>query len=322
MPVNSSNKWLTRITAIAIAGLVGCSSTESPPSTMIDGAVIAAVTTPPSPGPRVQDDAPELLARARQAMREGRMASPAGDNATDYYLALRGHLPDDPDVASALIELQPYVLLAAEQAIAGSDIEDATRLLAAMAGIDSGAPSLPRLRTSLAAAEQRIAQALADEQASPGAQAIAAAAARGTAPPAPPPTLRPAASPQPGLEAQLPAMVETAGTQGPEPVPTRPVAVATPAEAPATRVPSQPRLLRDVAPRYPIHALRRGLSGWVRVSFIVRPDGSVDNPRLIASQPEGVFDQAALAVARQWRFEESPQATTIVRDVQFEAPKS
>lgn len=317
--MNNRNRWWDGVAlgTIALVGvMVGCSPAEPPPATT-EAAPAAMVTAPPSPVAEVSGDAPALLGRARQAMREGRLTSPAGDSATDYYLALRDHWPDDAGVTAALIELQPYVLLAAEQAIAGGDLADATRLLTAMAGIDTAAPALPRLRAGLAAAEQRIAQATAEARLA--AEAITVAAARDAASRAPSLTTPPSTSPAADPGTAQPAVAELETARRPEPAPTRST-VATAVEPPVTRAPAQPRLLRDVAPRYPINALRRGLSGWVRVAFTVRPDGSVDNPQLIASQPEGVFDQAALAVARQWRFEAGTQATTIVREVRFEAP--
>ena len=56
-------------------------------------------------------------ARGRQALREQRIYTPAGDNAMEYYIALRKK-SDKPDASaeSALMDLQPYAVIAAEQA--------------------------------------------------------------------------------------------------------------------------------------------------------------------------------------------------------------
>ena len=51
-------------------------------------------------------------------MREQRIYTPAGDNAMEYYIALRKKTEKpDPSAESALMDLQPYAVIAAEQAI-------------------------------------------------------------------------------------------------------------------------------------------------------------------------------------------------------------
>lgn len=58
-------------------------------------------------------------------------------------------------------------------------------------------------------------------------------------------------------------------------------------------------------PEYPRHARRRGLEGWVELSFVVDEAGV---PRSISpreSEPAGIFDQAAKKALEQWRFDPS-----------------
>src|SRR5688572_2951243 len=64
----------------------------------------------------------ELKKRGSQALREQRLYAPAGDNAMEYYLALRKK-SDKPDASaeSALMDLQPYAVIAAEQALGRED---------------------------------------------------------------------------------------------------------------------------------------------------------------------------------------------------------
>src|SRR5688500_7319502 len=64
----------------------------------------------------------ELKKRGSQALREQRLYAPAGDNAMEYYLALRKR-SDKPDASaeSALMDLQPYAVIAAEQAVGRED---------------------------------------------------------------------------------------------------------------------------------------------------------------------------------------------------------
>ena len=60
--------------------------------------------------------------------------------------------------------------------------------------------------------------------------------------------------------------------------------------------------LVKVAPIYPNRAASRGIEGWVRVEFTIRPDGSVADAVVVQAQPEAVFDDAALDAINQWQF--------------------
>src|SRR3546814_3579299 len=65
-----------------------------------------------SPPKAVSDEvaalsADDLRKKASQAYQDSRLYAPAGDNAMEYYLALRDKLPGDPGVSSALADLLP-----------------------------------------------------------------------------------------------------------------------------------------------------------------------------------------------------------------------
>ena len=55
-------------------------------------------------------------------------------------------------------------------------------------------------------------------------------------------------------------------------------------------------------PQYPYQAARRGIEGWVKVAFRVTAKGTVEDVRVLESEPPGVFDQAALDAVSRWRF--------------------
>jgi protein TonB len=81
--------------------------------------------------------ADELRTRGRQALREQRIYTPAGDNAMEYYIALRKKTEKpDPSAESALMDLQPYAVIAAEQAIGRKDYLEAERLRALIAAAE------------------------------------------------------------------------------------------------------------------------------------------------------------------------------------------
>jgi TonB family protein len=58
----------------------------------------------------------------------------------------------------------------------------------------------------------------------------------------------------------------------------------------------------DVEPVYPKEALRRQVRGKVELAYTVRADGHPDDFTVISAQPPGIFDQAAVEAARQWRY--------------------
>ncbi|MHB8911541.1 MAG: energy transducer TonB [Lysobacter sp.] len=295
-------KW---VFVFALVGVAGCGRQGGPaPGTT---ASVVAVRAPA--------DVPveALQSRAETALRERRYYAPVGDSAIDHYLALRDRTPGDPGVAAALTELQPYLLIAGEQALLGGDLVETQRLLVLLARVDDNAPALPRLRDGLRRAQraqQLLASAAADTAAAatrkPAALAAADSGNTVAVVPAPPPASRPQPSP-----------IEPAAVPRP--------ASAPPALAPAVTlaaVPSAlPKLLKDAQPRYPLNALKRKIEGSVRVAFSVEPDGSIAGLRVVSATPVGLFDDAALAAVTRWRFEATGRRVETQRTLSFRLPK-
>ncbi|KFN46655.1 energy transducer TonB [Arenimonas metalli] len=286
-------------------------------------ATAPAADAPGEPAPAAAI-APTDEAGLRQAVREAtsaqRVYAPAGDNAIEYYLALRDLRPEDPAVATALMELLPYAVIGSEQAVGREDFTEARRLLGLIERTDANAPALSRLRESIAAAEasaarrliaEAEAEKLREQQAAEQAAAaererqLAEQAARQTPAPAAaaPVAAAPAAAPAPPAAAAAAPRVSANGI-GTEVPPTRAAAV-------------EPRLISAPPPRYPLTAMRRKLEGQVTLEFTVQPDGSVSSPRVVSATPEGVFDEAALVAVSRWRFEPMPRAVTTRRQLQF-----
>jgi TonB family protein len=76
----------------------------------------------------------------------------------------------------------------------------------------------------------------------------------------------------------------------------------------------------EVSPRYPEVAQAQGLEGYVDLSFTVTAQGTVENPVVTASEPGSVFDAAALAAVRQWRYlaDEDRAPTTVTHRIDFD----
>ncbi|MGI9233028.1 MAG: energy transducer TonB [Woeseiaceae bacterium] len=76
-------------------------------------------------------------------------------------------------------------------------------------------------------------------------------------------------------------------------------------EAEANRVIGTASLVRlnTAQPRYPQHARARAISGWVEVKFIVTTSGQTDDVEVSRSEPQQIFDAAAVKAVQQWTFE-------------------
>lgn len=281
----------------------------------------AATAAPPAPAVAATVQAmgaDQLREAASQALRENRMYAPAGDNAMEYYLALRDKLPDDASVSSALTDLMPYSVIAAEQAVAREQFDEAQRLVALIEKADGAAPALPRIRQSIAATQQAAAKRTEAEAARTQAETEARVVAQQQA-------VQQAAQAESEAAARLLAEQEAAReaaarreTEQREAA-ARQAAAAAAAAPPPTAAPAQ-RSLRSVsmpAPRYPPDALRAGTSGEVLVEFTVGTDGSVTDARVLRANPVRIFDREALNAVRRWRFEPVDAPVTTRRTVVF-----
>jgi periplasmic protein TonB len=277
-----------------------------------------------------QLSADELRTRGRQALREQRIYTPAGDNAMEYYIALRKKTEKpDPSAESALMDLQPYAVIAAEQAIGRKDYIEAERLRALIAAADPQAPSLTRIADAIAkgkaaAAQEEAAAATrsadelaaaeaakkkAEEDAKAAALANQAAAAAAVARPPPAPETATPAAPPPSTAASRPELP-------PPPTRTEPAA---PAPAPARPVSGGDLVaISTPQPAYPPAAQRSGTKGQVVVSFTVNPDGSVGDVNIVSAKPRGVFERNVQSAVRRWRYQPIAGSQQVTRTFDFE----
>lgn len=85
---------------------------------------------------------------------------------------------------------------------------------------------------------------------------------------------------------------------------------------------SELKRTRYVAPVYPRAALEDNISGEVRVRITVDAKGKVTDTVILESAPAGVFDDAALAAVRRWRFKPAevdgqPVETSTIQSLLF-----
>lgn len=324
--------------AVAVAcALAACKKEQAPADAAATG---PAAQQSPAPTPQsvvsasVAAMAPDQLrAEASKAYAENRLYAPAGNNAMEYYLALRDKQPGDAGASSALTDLLPMTVIATEQGIAREDFAEAKRLTALIEKTEPSHPALDRLKASIASSQtaaatraqqqqltaeqeaQREAELarqreedqrrLQEQQRQQSAQQQAAQQAaerqRQQQAAAPPPQAQPASPPPPQQQA----------APQPAAAPARPASGSSPLRA-----------LSQPGPRYPQQAQRAGISGNVQVEFTVAPDGSVSDVRVLSSDAPRAyqrdFEREALAAVKRWRFAPPDAPVTTRRTISFQ----
>ena len=80
------------------------------------------------------------------------------------------------------------------------------------------------------------------------------------------------------------------------------VSMASAQEYDASDVDTMPKIIRQMPVSYPAEAKRGGLEGHVVVRVLIGTNGKADKMEVVESEPEGVFDEAALKSLKYWQF--------------------
>lgn len=309
----------TALAAALVLGLLlaGCSPAPdetAPPATAPTAPAAAATdaATASAADALAALSVDELRQRASVALRDQRLYGPAGDNAMEYYLAIREQSTTPNVVAeSALMDLMPYALIGAEQAIVDGDFVEAERLAELMARTDAEAPSLPRIREAIAAGRSAAAERtrLAEERARQAEAQRQAAAAQPVAPVITAPTPVQAATPEPAPVVAQPTPEPQPQAAAPPPAPV--------AAAPAPVRTGPPRAISTPQPPYPREAARTRASGTVVAQFTIGADGRVSEVTVIRARPRGLFEDAVIDTVQTWRFEPPGEPVTMTRTFEF-----
>ncbi|HWS77333.1 MAG TPA: energy transducer TonB [Thermomonas sp.] len=347
--MSAINKMRRGFAPVALAVAVACALGACKKDDAAADGGPAAAQQAPAPTPEsvvsasVSAMSPDQLrTEASKAYGENRLYAPAGNNAMEYYLALRDKQPADAGASSALTDLLPMTVIATEQGIAREDFAEAKRLAALIEKAEAQHPALSRLKASIASSEtatiaraenqkltaeeeakrqeelakkreedQRKLQEQQKQQAAQAAPAAATAQQQQTA----------AAEAERQRAAAAEAERQRAAAAAAEQQ--RQQAAAQPAAAqPARAASSELRAISNPGPRYPQAAQRAGAAGSVQVEFTVATDGSVSGVRAVSSdgprQFQRDFEREALAAVKRWRFQPVAEATTTRRTIAFQ----
>ncbi len=58
-----------------------------------------------------------------------------------------------------------------------------------------------------------------------------------------------------------------------------------------------------IEPRYPVHAARDGISGWVQLGFSIDETGAVTDVVVLTAEPARIFDREAIAALKRWKYQ-------------------
>lgn len=348
--MSAINKMRRGFAPVALAVAVACALGACKKEEAAADAGPAAAQQAPAPTPQSVVSATvsamnpdQLRSEASKAYGENRLYAPAGNNAMEYYLALRDKQPADAGASSALTDLLPMTVIATEQGIAREDFAEAKRLAALIEKADAQHPALSRLKASIASTETaalaRVAnQKLTAEEEAKRQEELAKKREEDQRKlqeqqrqQAAPPTPAPAAGQTPAQQ-QAAAEAERQRAAAAEAERQRVAAAeqqrqqqaaaqAAPAQ-PARAASSELRPISNPGPRYPPAAQRAGASGSVQVEFTVATDGSVTGVRVVSSdgqrQYQREFEREALSAVKRWRFQPVAEATTTRRTIAFQ----
>lgn len=67
-------------------------------------------------------------------------------------------------------------------------------------------------------------------------------------------------------------------------------------------VDKKPTPVKQVAPAFPPKARQRGIEGYVKLNLFITNSGAVEKVKVLEAEPQGVFEDAAIAAAQAWEF--------------------
>jgi TonB family protein len=283
---------------------------------------------------KLDDRVGEYLAKATERLRDGKLVEPAQDNARFFIESARAVAPNEPQVRQVQKQLEERLVTEVEQALAAGNAETAQHWIDAAA--DSGVSrdeitnltqEAQQVQTSAKADamarltllfNQRLSQGKVIDPSNDSAKFYLAQLVQSDATNPSTVLARQALASRTLDEAKAAAhrqdyagakrwLAEThdAGTDDASIAAVEhDMTTAQDSAKQANEVVSAANLelAKYVPPSYPDSARRSGMSGWVDVQLVVKPDGSVSDVIITGAEPAGVFEEAAVDAVKKWRY--------------------
>ena len=240
----------------------------------------------------------QLLSLANARLASGQLLAPASDNARFYYRAVLQRDADNAAAQQGLKLVATTLLTDAREALAAGDLALAEGLAdearSSGANADEADAIVAGVRDAQAREAAEAERAAAAEAASAGTADTAGAASNDTA-------TADAGSPGAPEGAEKPtadSAPEKAGAPDAAPVISADLNDALPALQQSDVV-----RIQYVQPQFPRAALRRNRSGFVDLEYTIDTDGSVADIEVVYSEPGDIFVKSASRALSQWRYQ-------------------
>ncbi len=312
----------------------------------------------------LQGNVDDLLEKARLAMRERRYAEPTGDNALLYYRSALGAESDNGEAKDGLARVASVLAGRFDEALAANRHDEAATALRQLKNATHDDAYLSKFELRLTTAQ--VSKALADDDPDRAAALLRAVQIANSVPAAQltrwnaeitrlreqsrkkqeaeqlaretaagaqkeARTARAAAAAvaeqqakvageQQALQEELKA--EQAARAAQEAASAREAQ----AQADMSALRSRLKQKRYVAPEFPKDALAKNIGGVVAVAFTVDIEGATRDVRVESADPPEVFDRAAIAAVKRWRYEPPlldgvPTEVPVRMAIRFAIPK-
>lgn len=304
-------------------------ASAAPKPTVVREAASSPAAAQPAP---TELDSLLVIATARIA--RGQLLDPAGDSAFEYLRRATAINGSDARVVRGRAALAAALLDAASLAIGKNNLDDAARFSAAAKDLGASAEALTAVEVELASVAQAATQRRHAEWLGLASSRLRTGALGEPAGDSALDYLRKVQSEAPntaGLSEAWDEWLAAEGARVRQAIATRSwaageTALAAMASAPrgavvaaplreqleterlqaqylAAASPASDLKLLDAPPAvYPPDALRMNIQGWVELEFVVNRIGQPKNIVVVAAEPTGRFDQAALAAAAKYRY--------------------
>lgn len=105
--------------------------------------------------------------------------------------------------------------------------------------------------------------------------------------------------PPPPMRRTSPTLIDAGGMSFTLPGPTNPAGAGVMTDPNSRRATPTVR----IPPEYPQGPLRRGIEGWVLVEFTITEAGTVEQVRVLESEPNRVFNSASIRAIKRWKYQ-------------------
>lgn len=65
---------------------------------------------------------------------------------------------------------------------------------------------------------------------------------------------------------------------------------------------NKPKLIKRIALKYPRHAAKKRMNGFVKMAFDINEQGKAVNIKVVDASPKHIFNESAISALSQWQY--------------------